>query len=59
MPTYKVNWKATIYGSSEIVADSKEEAEEKVKRNEDYDFEWESHYNPDWELDSVEEVPNE
>ena len=38
MPTYRINWEGSIYGSSYVEASSFDEAHDKVKKGEDRDF---------------------
>jgi len=53
MKTYQVEWKGTVYGRSNVIAESRKEALEKIELEEDVDFEWDRDYDPDWEVESL------
>ena len=58
MKTYKIVWKAIVYGESVVEANSKEEAERLALEGKDRDFEelTDRYYGKDWEIEEIIEL---
>ena len=55
MKKYKVTWREARYGTSSVLANNEEEAKEKAKNNQDFDWEEYVVSTTDWEITDVEE----